>query len=310
MITAYENRYESAQELIADGEHEKAILDLEQLVAEHVESAEAHFDLGNLYYSSGRMEQALMHYEETVSLQPDNPLYLKNLADLLYSECKETDRALNLYEKILSLNPEDVQTLMVTGHLCVSLKRFDEALAHYNQILDLEPWNVEAQQFIERLVKRDGIRETEENPESIYQQCQGLVDRGHIEKAISCLESLSSEHPDFALAHNDLGVLYYQQGDMKRCQLSYERAVSIEPANPNFQKNLADFYLVEKGNVEQALEIYMSVLNDNPEDIDTLMAAGHVSAAIGNADSARLFYDRVLDVEPWNLEASECLGKL
>ncbi len=305
-----EARYEAIQQMLADERHDAALAALEALVAECDDFAQAYFDLGNLHYTAGRMDAALSHYEKTVALAPDNPLYLKNLADLLYSERKDTDQALRLYDKILSLRPEDIQTLMVTGHLCVSLKRFDDALGYYNRVLDIEPWNGEAQQFVDRLMAQGAVSDATADPETVYQRCQELVSRGQVEQAIAGLEVLISRHPDYALAHNDLGVLYFQQGDKERCLQSYERAVSHDPVNTNYQKNLADFYLVEQGEVEKALEIYLAVLNDNPEDIDALMVAGHICAALGKGDSAKVFYDRVLDVEPWNLEASERLEQL
>jgi tetratricopeptide (TPR) repeat protein len=152
--------------------------------------------------------------------------------------------------------------------------------------------------------------ESDASPELAYQRCQELVSNGQIELAITGLETLISRYSDFALAHNDLGVLYYQQGDKKRSLESYEQAVTLNPNNPNYQKNLADYYLTEQGEIEKALKIYLSVLNENPEDIDTLMVAGHICVAIGNSEAARTFYDRVLDVEPWNLEASERLESL
>ena len=40
------------------------------------------------------------------------------------------------------------------------------------------------------------------------------------------------------------------------------------------------------------------------------MAAGQISAAVNNPDQARVFYNRVLEIEPWNLEASENLARL
>ena len=309
-MTVYEEKYAAIQEMLADERHEEALAALEVLVKEDGDFAPAHFDLGNLHYTSGRMDLALAHYEKTVALAPDNPLYLKNLADLLYSERKDTDRALALYDKILSIRPEDIQTLMVTGHLCVSLKRFDDALGYYNRVLDIEPWNDEAQQFVDRLMAQGDTFGADADPDAVYQRCQDLVSRGQVAQAVTGLESLVAAHPDFALAHNDLGVLHYQQGDKERCLQCYEQAVSLDPGNAIYQKNLADFYLAEQGEVEKALEIYLALLNDNPEDIDTLMVAGHVCAALGKGDSAKIFYDRVLDVEPWNLEASERLEKL
>ena len=309
-MTACEDKYDAIQEMIVKERHHEAISALEQLVAECDDHAAAHCDLGNLYYTSGRIDKALANYEKTVVLGPENPTYLKNLADLLYSERRDVDRALWLYDKILSFRPEDIQTLMIMGHLCVSLERFDDALGYYNRILNIEPWNDEAQQFVDRILERGAGFDSGKGPEGAYQRCQELVNRGQVDRAVAGLESLTAEHPDFALAHNDLGVLYYQQDEKARCVQCYEKAVSIEPDNANFRKNLADFYLAEQGQVEKALEIYLSVLNDNPEDIDSLMVAGHICVALGKKDSARTFYDRVLDIEPWNLEASERIEQL
>lgn len=309
-MTICEDKYDAIQELIAAERHDEAIAALEQLVAECGDHAAAHFDLGNLYYTAGSMDSALAHYEQTVAVMPDNPVYLKNLADLLYSERKDVDRALSLYDQILSLRPEDVQTLMMTGHLCVSLERFDEALGYYQRILEIEPWNDEAQQFADRIAAQGAVADADTDPDVVYQRCQELVNRGQVAQALAGLESLTVAYPDFALAYNDLGVLYYQQGDTLRCLQSYEKAVSMDPDNANFRKNLADFYLAEQGQVERALELYLSVLTDNPEDVDSLMVAGHICASLGKADSARTFYDRVMDVEPWNLEASERLERL
>lgn len=309
-MTVCEEKYEKIQKMLADERHEEALTALESLVAEFDDFAPAHFDLGNLHYASGRMDAVLSHYEKTVALSPDNPLYLKNLADFLYSESKDTDRSLALYDKILSLRPEDIPTLMVTGHLYVSIRRFDEALGYYNRVLDIEPWNDEAQQFVDRLLAQGIVDQSDADPEAVYQRCQDLVGRGRVEQAIDGLKSLTDRHTDFAPGHNDLGVLYYRQGDKKRCLRHYERAVDLDPSNANYQKNLADFYLVEQDEVEKALKIYLAVLNDNPEDIDTLMVAGHICSALGKVDSARIFYERVLDVEPWNLEASERLEQL
>jgi tetratricopeptide (TPR) repeat protein len=137
-----------------------------------------------------------------------------------------------------------------------------------------------------------------------------LVGNGHTDAAIAGLETLVDKHPDFALAHNDLGVLHFQRGEKERCLQFYEKAVALQPGNANFRKNLADFYLVENGEVEKALEIYLAVLTDDPEDIDVLMVAGRICSAMGKNESAKIFYERAVDVEPWNIDASEALENL
>ena len=234
---------------------------------------------------------------------------MKNLADMLYSETDDAERALSVYDKILSIRSDDVDTLMVAGHIEVSLERFDDALKRYTRIIALDPSNEEARQFIDRIGRPPVAPVTAHSPEADYKHCQELVTQGQINEGIACLEGLTQQYPAFALAHNDLGVLYYQRGDKSRCVENYKKAVAMDPKNPTFLKNLADFYLVEEGAVEKALEIYASVLKDHPEDIDALMVAGHICSAMGNGDSAKTFYQRVLDVEPWNFDAIEQLDK-
>lgn len=309
-MTVGESKNAAIQSMIKEARHEEVLAALQQLVTESEGNASVHNDLGSLYYNSGQIDQALAHYEKAAELNPEHPGYLKNLADILYSETNDAERALSIYDKILSIRPNDVDTLMVAGHLEVALERFDQAIERYSRIIALEPSNEEARQFIDRIGRPPVTPVTAHNPDADYRHCQELVAQGQINDGIACLEGLTQQYPSFALAHNDLGVLYYQRGDKSRCVKNYKKAVAMDPKNPNFLKNLADFYLVEEGAIEKALEIYASVLKDHPEDIDALMVAGHICSAMGNGDSAKTFYQRVLDVEPWNPDAIERLDKL
>lgn len=154
------------------------------------------------------------------------------------------------------------------------------------------------------------IPESGTDLEKAYLACQALVRDEKIDEAIACLEGLVRVNPEYALAYNDLGVLYYRMGDKPSSVSCYEKAVSLDPGNMIFRKNLADFYLVEQGRLQDAFQIYLSVLKDNPEDIDVLLVAGHICVAMEKPDDARIFYERVLDIEPWNFDATERLEKL
>jgi tetratricopeptide (TPR) repeat protein len=137
-----------------------------------------------------------------------------------------------------------------------------------------------------------------------------LVHDGHREEAILAFEKLLERVPGIATAHNDLGVLYYNQGDKEKALNHYEQAVRIEPQNLSFQKNLADFYFVESGRVVDALSIYNKVLEVDPADVEALMSMGLICAALDRPEDARHFYNRVLEAEPWNADAREHLENL
>jgi tetratricopeptide (TPR) repeat protein len=146
--------------------------------------------------------------------------------------------------------------------------------------------------------------------EETYQDILGQVGDKPYAHTISDLENLLKTYPDFAPAYNDLGVLNYSYGDRTRSLQYYVDATRLDPGNHLFQKNLADYYYVEMGNVEDALHIYAKILSEEPEDVDCLTAAGHICEALNKPDDAIPFYSRVLDIEPWNLDIVEKMDKL
>jgi len=143
------------------------------------------------------------------------------------------------------------------------------------------------------------------SPEKLYQTAQNLINSGKEKEAIGALGVFLSTYPDYALAHNDLGVLYYKAGDKKRTLNHYQQAVRFEPGNATFQKNLADFYFVEAGRMEEALQIYSKLLEANPTDIETLLILGQISESLKKVDNAMVFYNKVLEIDPGNAYAIE-----
>ena len=99
--------------------------------------------------------------------------------------------------------------------------------------------------------------------------------------------------------------MYYQTGNKPQAGEHYEKSVQLEPTDITFQKNLADFYSVETGEFEKAMQIYVRVLESLPEDIESLMAVGYICEALDTPDDAGVFYNRILEIEPWNLEAKQ-----
>jgi Flp pilus assembly protein TadD len=114
--------------------------------------------------------------------------------------------------------------------------------------------------------------------------------------------------PDNANAFNDLGVLHFEIGDKNSALASYEQAVQLDPTDHTYRKNLADFYFIEQGRFEEAMELYLAVLKENPQDVESLIASGMMCASLGQAEDAKIFYNRVIEIEPWNEIAQKALN--
>ncbi len=304
----HEKLYTIMQPLVSAVAPEEAIPVLEKTVQTWPDMAMVHNDLGVLYYNAGSKDKALERYETSVGLQPDNAVFLKNLADFYYVEQGRIEEALQIYMKVLEKNPEDLETIQVTGHICVSVRRFDDARIFYRRALEIEPWNPEVRESLDKLENMIPQETAFDSPDHMYQDIQEHMASESPKKAIDDLTKLLQQWPDYGIAHNDLGVLYYDTGEKGKALEHYEQAVKHQPSNNVFQKNLADFYYVEQGRTEDALKGYIKVLERSPEDIETLLATGRICEELNKKEDARVFYKKVLEIEPWNSEAIELMG--
>ena len=143
-----------------------------------------------------------------------------------------------------------------------------------------------------------------------YSQVTSLLAEGKTESAISLLEVILNTNPEYAPAHNDLGVLHYRNGSKDKALHHYQTAVRLAPENINFRKNLADYYFVEMGRTDDAILIYSEILKENPEDIETLNSLGLISVAVGRPDEAKTFFGKVINLEPWNSQVRQALEEL
>ena len=110
-----------------------------------------------------------------------------------------------------------------------------------DRVLEIEPWNADARQYLEAVENHEKRGVALKTAEDMYQEIEPLMSSGRHEAAINALGKLLEAYPKFALAHNDLGVLYYKQGDKPKAQKHYEKAVQLQPDNFTFQKKRNEF---------------------------------------------------------------------
>jgi Flp pilus assembly protein TadD len=305
-----EELHRQALDLANSGKGAEARQLLQELLASYPAYAPGHNDLGILCQQAGDLVQSRRHHEEACRLRPDNLNFQKNLADLLYIACGETEEALQLYVRILGGHPRDIDTLKAISRICMESGKLDDARTFLETILKIEPWNSEARESLAAISESgkaapavSSIRSADE----MYGEVQQLVQQDRLSEAHSLLEELAHSYNGNALFHNDLGVLRYRLGDIEGARRAYERAVELQPANCNFRKNLADLYFAELGMVDEAIGIYLDLFRLQPRDLETLSGLGQICAAVGRPEEAKSFYRRALEIEPWNAEIRSAL---
>lgn len=175
----------------------------------------------------------------------------------------------------------------------------------FNQHIFFEKWQQNPPNVGATFDSQDALSRAEED----YKKIELIIKRGQDKEAISRLEILLETCPDFAPGRNRLGALHLKQGNLEQSLNHLRRAADLEPMNPEFQKDLADLYRNALGRVEDATKIYIKVLAIHPTHIQTLLAMGHVCREVEKPDDAGYFFGRVLEIEPWNIEARENLDE-
>lgn len=332
-----QSAYQRLQICLSRDSVDAAIMEIKTFLKMFPDVALAHNDLGVLYFRSGNSLLALANYEKANRLQPGTPAIIKNIAEFYFVELGWVDDAIMLLTALLKEHPLDGEILISLGIISEQLNRSDEARSFFRRAHELTPDNAA---ILEALARLDGpvsaaeyrssataasrsaqdegslARQTTatapawRSPEELFREAQTAIGAGRDEDAVAVLERLTSQEPSHALGHNDLGVLYLRLGDVARAGYHYEQAVSCNPANITFRKNLADYYYAVAGKTDEAVEIYTNLLKERPDDVEVLSALALICKANNLNGEARTFIQKVLDLEPWNAEARQFLSSI
>jgi predicted SAM-dependent methyltransferase/glycosyltransferase involved in cell wall biosynthesis len=102
-------------------------------------------------------------------------------------------------------------------------------------------------------------------PQNLYATAVAQVASRHFASAIAMLEKVLTLDPQYALAHNDLGVLYFRLNERPKGIEHLNLGAAADPGNPMFLMNLGGCYEL-MGNWGGALDAYRAVLDLRPQD--------------------------------------------
>ena len=129
----------------ASGDFERAIDNYKRALALAPSDHQAHSNLGAIYHAQGDYDRAVAAYTAAIAVAPDEPFLHRNLGDALRMKGddpparKAYGRAINLGERMLSVNPKDARTMSFVGLCEAKLGRFDRARRRAAAAMRLSP---------------------------------------------------------------------------------------------------------------------------------------------------------------------------
>jgi Flp pilus assembly protein TadD len=138
----YSEVLRTAETLLASGQLDAAVAEIERFVDKQPATAEAWNDLGVLHRDAGRFAAAKAALVVALTIEPENRQAGHNLTRVLLEMGQHTE-ALRTLEPFLTRAPRDPEALTLAGDISFALHQSDDASAFYRAALAVEPANVE-----------------------------------------------------------------------------------------------------------------------------------------------------------------------
>jgi tetratricopeptide (TPR) repeat protein len=130
---------------------------------------------------------------------------------------------------------------------------------------------------------------------------------GRIADAVAGYKRALALEPDYADAHNNLGIALAAQGRMDDAVAHFKRAIALKPDYADAHQNLG-LALAAQGRVDDAVVHFERAVALKPDYADAHHNLGIARAAQGRIDDAVAHYERALELKPNYADAHNNLG--
>jgi arylsulfatase A-like enzyme/Flp pilus assembly protein TadD len=129
-----------------------------------------------------------------------------------------------------------------------------------------------------------------------------LMETSDLPRALALLEGLAADHPDFAEAHNYLGVAYARMGRAEDAERELARVLELDPSSASAENNLGSLALA-RGDDASAVRHLERALELDPGSASASNGLGVARAHSGDLDGAIAAWRRAVELSPSQFDA-------
>ena len=256
--------------------------------------------LADLYFRVGKVREAESTVRNLLKISPNNldahkmlgRIYLRQLSEAQNAVSSASpsgnvlDQAVAEFEKIISLEPRDVEDRMVLGQLYSVQHQPKKAEDQFKTAQSIDPDSEEVVLNLARL----------------------YVEGGDMPHAAQIIEAIPQQDRTSKM-ELALGAAYDQMKRPKDAIAAYRRAVDMEPGEPRGLGALAQA-LLSDDQLDEALKVYRDLSEADPEDVGTMVHICEIERKQGKYEDALATIKKALKKDPDNLEAGFNEGML
>ena len=279
MLACYQNgQYETAQNLalsitkqfpnhniswkvlseihIKSGKMDSALIAIQKAVKINPKDAEAHNNMGLIYFKLKLFEKAIKSSKKAIELKPDFVNAHNNLGIIL-QKIEKFEQAEFRFKKAIELNSDYAEAHYNLGTSSQRLGKLDKAEESYKKVIELKANFVEAHYNLGIIFQRLGkLIEAEACYKKVIELKPNFVEAhynlgiisqrlGKLIEAEACYKKVIELKPNFEVTYNNLGNTVKELGKLVEAEMYYKKAIELNSDNTMAKQNL-DILLREK----------------------------------------------------------------
>jgi tetratricopeptide (TPR) repeat protein len=226
------------------------------------------------HYRKGDLEGAIRIGEALVQKRPSMSLVFTHLA-FLYRQKGDLRAAVEAVRRALAQNPEDTDAAGLLGGYLVEAGRPKEAARV------LAPY----------------AKRAEPDPDVLTARGMALAALGETKAALATFEQARSISPGNSMNLVNIGTTHLMSGDLVHAREAFLAAIDIAPDFARAHNNLG-VIAAREGRLEEAVARWRRALALDPRDFQTLFNLATILRRQGKDPEARLLLERYVTVAP------------
>jgi tetratricopeptide (TPR) repeat protein len=273
--------YETAKQLMAAKQWDKAAVELEKVIAVDIKRLDALHDLGTCYGHTKQYDKAAVVYKKACEAHPGDVRLLTNLG-YYQMRAKDVEGAMGTYEAVLKEDPANYEGNRWLGYIYEKqaeakkdAELYQTSLEYYEKALEAKSDDVKSMGSIAKIYYEMGENDKalamyeqaipaadEETALALKSQLGKMyIDAGEFEKSAAVFNDLVTSYPDKPSYRYNLGVSLIQLKKYGDALPHLERAIEAKPEFCPAYQPLATCYEENKryndamGTVRKGLQV-------------------------------------------------------
>lgn len=223
-------------------------------------------------------------FRRALAVTEDNYVAHSNLGGVLIEQ-GQADEAREHFARVIELSPLNFLGYYGMGDVYLLEGNTEKAIELYSRVLDLKP----------------------DHPLARYKRGAALIDLGRLDEAVEDLQTGIDMHPENPMLHEELSRALDRMGRTREAAVHH--SLALKYGGPEVAEGLSKGRrgqinraraLVTEGQLEQAAEIYLRVLRDDPRSVEAHNNLANIRARQGRYEEAVRQFQEAIKLQPGN----------